>query len=252
MIKESKISVTHYSKIENGQNRIFIDDLILILQLRGISITQFFKKYFPSNDNIDYSQISQELNQAFYDNDVKKAKELKLKILNTKHMSTELRDRANLIIAVLNSKDDKTDTAAVKQAMHDFFKHQEWMNDENAIVLLSNSIRKDNLNDVTPLVMMLIRKYKDLKEQSLIKQRRLATVGINYLYVLRKYFMDSDKVAFKILSWLESLATDPELCLLRELTLYFYFIYTNDDQAEGIKLILDQSGYKKISDNLPD
>lgn len=252
MIKESKISVTHYSKMENGQNRIFIDDLILILQLRGISITQFFKKYFPPNDNIDYSQISQELNQAFYDNDVKKAKELKLKILNTKHMSTELRDRANLIIAVLNSKDDKTDTAAVKQAMHDFFKHQEWMNDENAIVLLSNSIRKDNLNDVTHLVMMLIRKYKDLKEQSLIKQRRLATVGINYLYVLRKYFMDSDKVAFKILSWLESLATDPELCLLRELTLYFYFIYTNDDQAEGIKLILDQSGYKKISDNLPD
>ena len=252
MIKESKISVTHYSKMENGQNRIFIDDLILILQLRGISITQFFKKYFPSNDNIDYSQISQELNQAFYDNDVKKAKELKLKILNTKHMSTELRDRANLIIAALNSKDDKTDTAAVKQAMHDFFKHQEWMNDENAIVLLSNSIRKDNLNDVTRLVMMLIRKYKDLKEQSLIKQRRLATVGINYLYVLRKYFMDSDKVAFKILSWLESLATDPELCLLRELTLYFYFIYTNDDQAEEIKLILDQSGYKKISDNLPD
>ena len=29
MIKESKISVTHYSKMENGQNRIFIDDLIL-------------------------------------------------------------------------------------------------------------------------------------------------------------------------------------------------------------------------------
>lgn len=88
MIKESKIFVTHYSKMDNGQNRIFIDDLILILQLRGISITQFFKKYFPPNDNIDYSQISQELNQAFYDNDVKKAKELKLKILNTKHMAT--------------------------------------------------------------------------------------------------------------------------------------------------------------------
>ena len=35
-------------------------------------------------------------------------------------MSTELKDRANLIIAVLNSKDDKTDIAAVKQAMHDF------------------------------------------------------------------------------------------------------------------------------------
>lgn len=83
-------------------------------------LLNFLKKYFPSNDDIDYSQISQELNQAFYDNDVKKAKELKLKILNTKHMSTELRDRANLIIAVLNSKDDKTDIAAVKQACMTF------------------------------------------------------------------------------------------------------------------------------------
>lgn len=34
-------------------------------------LLNFLKKYFPPNDNIDYSQISQELNQAFYDNDVK-------------------------------------------------------------------------------------------------------------------------------------------------------------------------------------
>ena len=53
--------------------------MILILQLRGISITQFFKKYFPPNDNIDYSQISQELNQAFYDNDVTKNTEIRIK-----------------------------------------------------------------------------------------------------------------------------------------------------------------------------
>lgn len=44
--------------------------------------------------------------------------------------------------------------------MHDFFKYKNWMADDNAITLLSNSIRKDNLKDVTPLVMMLIRKYK--------------------------------------------------------------------------------------------
>ena len=40
-------------------------------------LLNFFKKYFPSNDNIDYSQISQELNQAFYDNDVKKSQRVK-------------------------------------------------------------------------------------------------------------------------------------------------------------------------------
>lgn len=41
MIKGSKITITHYSKMEKGQNRIFVDDLIQILQLRGISISLF-------------------------------------------------------------------------------------------------------------------------------------------------------------------------------------------------------------------
>ncbi len=44
MIKGSKITITHYSKMEKGQNRIFVDDLILILQLRGVSIANFFLK----------------------------------------------------------------------------------------------------------------------------------------------------------------------------------------------------------------
>lgn len=248
MIKGSKITITHYSKMEKGQNRIFVDDLMLILQLRGVSITHFFKKYFPTKYNIIFSKLSQELNQAFYNNDIEKAKSINKQISSDKHISTELKDRANLIINILNSRDD---TATIKQTMHDFFNYQEWMNDDNAITLLSNSIRKDNLNDVTPLIMMLIRKYKKLNEQSLTKQRRLATVGINYLYILRKYFTNSDKIAFMILSWLENLTVDPELCPLKELTLYFRLIYTNKSQALEIKKLLKQSNYKKISDNLP-
>lgn len=249
MIKGSKITITHYSKMEKGQNRIFVDDLILILQLRGVLIANFFKKYFPTKYDMISQEISQELNQAFYNNDVKKARNLKRQILVDKHISTELKDRADLIINILNSGDD---TASIKQAMHDFFNYQEWMNDDNAITILSNSIRKDNLNDITPLIMMLIRKYKKLNEQSLTRQRRLATVGINYLYILRKYFKNSDKIAFKILAWLENLTADPELCLLKELTLYFHLIYTNNSQALEIKKLLKQSNYKKISDNLPD
>lgn len=46
MIKGSKISITHYSKMEKGQNRIFVDDLMLILQLHKISPSSFFKKIF--------------------------------------------------------------------------------------------------------------------------------------------------------------------------------------------------------------
>ncbi len=56
-------------------------------------------------------EISQELNQAFYNNDVKKARNLKRQILVDKHISTELKDRADLIINILNSGDD---TASIK------------------------------------------------------------------------------------------------------------------------------------------
>ena len=252
MIQGSKISITHYSKMEKGQNRIFVDDLMIILQLHGVSPADFFKEYFPTKEDTISSKISQELNRSFYKNDIKKAKELQKLILNTKHVSTELKDRAGLIIAVLTARDNKTDTTAITQAMHDFFKYKEWMNDYNAITLLSNSIRKDNLKDLTPLIMMLIRKYKKLNEQNLTKQRRLATVGINYLYVLRKYFSNSDKIAFKILSWLESLTADPELCLYKELILYFHSVYTDKRQAILIKKLLKLSDYPKIADNLPE
>ena len=44
MIKGSKISITHYSKMEKGQNRIFVDDLMLILQLHKISPSYFLPK----------------------------------------------------------------------------------------------------------------------------------------------------------------------------------------------------------------
>ncbi|WP_261912145.1 helix-turn-helix domain-containing protein [Lactobacillus kefiranofaciens] len=111
MIKGSKITITHYSKMKKGQNRIFVDDLILILQLRGVSIANFFKKYFPTKYDMISQEISQELNQAFYNNDVKKARNLKRQILVDKHISTELKDRADLIINILNSGDD---TASIK------------------------------------------------------------------------------------------------------------------------------------------
>lgn len=73
-----------------------------------------------------------------------------------------------------------------------------------------------------------------------------------YLHKRFDSFKDSNKkTALEILSWLESLAADPELCLLKELILYFYLVYTNNSQSVEIKKVLKLSGYKKISDSLP-
>lgn len=39
MIQGTKITVSHYSKLEKGQNRIFIENLVEILKQRNISLS---------------------------------------------------------------------------------------------------------------------------------------------------------------------------------------------------------------------
>ena len=44
----------------------------------------------------------------------------------------------------------------------DFLNYENWTENEEAIIILSNSIRKNNLQIVSLLVSKLMKKYKDL------------------------------------------------------------------------------------------
>lgn len=55
MVKGTKISITHYSKMEKGQNRIFVDDLIEILKARHISLSDFFSRYVDKSNVLNKS-----------------------------------------------------------------------------------------------------------------------------------------------------------------------------------------------------
>lgn len=50
MIEKTNITLTHYSKMEKGQNRIFVEDLIKILEKRHVSVSYFFEKYFKDKE----------------------------------------------------------------------------------------------------------------------------------------------------------------------------------------------------------
>lgn len=70
--------------------------------------------------------------------------------------------------------------------MSDFFRYEDWTQNDDAIIILGNSIRIDNLTSMKPLLLKLVKKYPNLNTHTIEKQRGLATVGINYLYTLRK------------------------------------------------------------------
>ena len=97
-----------------------------------------------------------------------------------------------------------------------------------------------------------MKKYKDLNNVGISMQRRIATVGINYLYNLRLIDKKRNKTVSLILNWLSSLSNNPELCLIRELKIYFTAIYENDIKtAKDIKKVLNLSGFEVVSERLP-
>lgn len=117
---------------------------------------------------------------------------------------------------------------------------------------MSNSIRTTNLENIKPLIFKLIKKYNNLGTQSIEHQRRLGTVGINFLFNSRKNSKDFDDTVVAVLKWLETLSCVPELGIIKELYMYFLFLYTDrSEYARNIKETLKLSGYKNISDNLP-
>ena len=244
MVKGTKISITHYSKMEKGQNRIFVDDLIEILKARHISLSDFFSRYVDKSNVLNKSES---LNMAFYSNDLDKAKKIKKDILSSKESSIELKDRAILIVDAL-SQNNKN----LEKVMKDFFLYENWTEYDSAIIILSNSIRTTNLENIKPLIFKLIKKYNDLGTQNIERQRRLGTVGINFLFNFRKNSKGFDNTVVAVLKWLETLSCVPELGIIKEIYRYFLFLYTDrGEQARNIKETLKLSGYESISSNLP-
>lgn len=154
-----------------------------------------------------------------------------------------MKEKPILIVDSLNcEKEGNLNNLNVKK---DFLNYENWTENEEAIIILSNSIRKNNLQIVSLLVSKLMKKYKDLNNVGISMQRRIATVGINYLYNLRLIDKKRNKTVSLILNWLSSLSNNPELCLIRELKIYFTAIYGND-----IKKVLNLSGFEVVSERL--
>lgn len=136
--------------------------------------------------------------------------------------------------------------------MNYFFRYKDWTQNDEAIIILGNSIRIDNLMSMKPLLLKLVKKYPNLNTHTIEKQRRLATVGINYLYTLRKAQKQLDNPTTKLLDWLKTMSNFPELGILKELYVYFMAVYTDQTNiSQNIKQVLKISGYKNISENLP-
>lgn len=86
--------------------------------------------------------------------------------MSDKSSSSELKDRATLIVDMLESNGKNKVNA---QIINSIFKHENWMQYDEAIILLGNTIRVSNVSNVSPLILTLIRKYKSLDKEEVEK-----------------------------------------------------------------------------------
>ncbi|MES5151099.1 XRE family transcriptional regulator, partial [Lactobacillus crispatus] len=80
-----------------------------------------------------------------------------------------MRDRATLIVDMIDNQGQSNVDARI---INSIFKHDNWTQYDEAIILLGNIIRTSNVLNMSPLVLTLIRKYKDLDKEKIEKQRR--------------------------------------------------------------------------------
>ena len=78
------LTKSYYSKIERGIHEINASDLIKILEMHDVNISEFLAKCGVKDNRIDKEYWGEQLSQAYYDQDLNKVKELELEIPNIK------------------------------------------------------------------------------------------------------------------------------------------------------------------------
>ncbi|WP_308557566.1 XRE family transcriptional regulator [uncultured Lactobacillus sp.] len=231
MVEGTYISVSHYSKIESGNQEIKAIDLFRLLDQRRISITALKNKVDEDKNN-KLDILSDELVKAFYKPDIEKLKEIKAEI-DTYNDAEELQIRAEIAVAGLTNQINGIKTKLSSKIIKYLLENKQWTQDPDMLRMIGNSIWIINIDSLNLIMAELLHEYADIDKETLDVQKRIASIYINYLHVL--YQNQEYKIADKYVKILKQLPPVPELTLFKMLTLYYEALFDKDeDKAKEI------------------
>lgn len=253
MILHGKIiSVSQYSKIENGIHDIDASTLFEILaahsEIDGNNLIEkiqsyYFEKYNKHESKISSAEyLSYRLMLAFYNNDLDNAIKIKRKI-DSMQTSKELKLRAIITVAVLNHTLDKLDDKTKEEISYNAFKNDSWTENRDSLRLFSNAMSIIDPAILPDLMDSVLRTYKNINAFSIKIQERISSICINYLYVSKKNLKDINlNNIYKVTTYLEKIDEVPSLMFNKILGHYFYSWFNKDyKEVQNIKKILKLS-----------
>ncbi|KRL89439.1 helix-turn-helix domain-containing protein [Lactobacillus kalixensis] len=247
-IEGTKLSISHYSQIENDVHKINADDLLFILRKYQIPISDFVEKIdFNTKDEAKF--ISYELACAFYANDLIYAQRLQ-QIINKKNLPLEVKYHAELVIAALTGKTKDMSLQHKNSIIKVVFSSDDWTLNQDSLRLFGRCMELFTSEQLVLLMKSVLKRYKDIEKWSNDIQERIATICINYLYnVWDKTSFDNINLVFELI---DNLPAIPHFCIQKIISTYFKAVIDKDiAKTETIKDTLKLSGYKNIAKKLP-
>lgn len=248
MIAGTKVSLSHYSRVENGVRKIDADDLFEILTLRKVDSESFVKKYLSSGMN--YEKILEErIIQNFTEHDLATAQKTKDEI---EKYSTDnnLKYRSILIVAVLEGNIKSLDKNVKDKILKQIFLGTQWYQKEYSLRLFGDSMLLFNFSDLKILMKGFLSKIRSVHQQETSMQEAIAGICVNFL---ENCYQNHDlELSDETLQLLNSLPCKPTLFFYKLLGVYYQYLFKKDmKNVEKIKSEISQIGFNEYIKNLP-
>lgn len=253
-IKNIHISVSRYSEIENGiikngkKADIGSEQLIQLLESNNIDVREFFSNLQKGATSTE--KLSSELSQAFNDGDVKRADELRKKILMNSGASLSLKYRAILIAAELKDHMASLDQNTIDKISNYLYRSNDWVKNKEALRLFGNSMPRMNSTVLKRRMKQVIKEYADINKFSDDVRRRISTIYVNYVFNAI-FVYKTDAYVQESLDLIKSLPVN-DIYGLKKMVGQYYVDYLNGDQKHiaELKDLLERCGYASLAKRL--
>lgn len=253
-IKNIHISVSRYSEIENGiikngkKADIGSEQLIQLLESNNIDVREFFSNLQRGATSTE--KLSSELSQAFNDGDVKRADELRKKILMNSGASLSLKYRAILIAAELKDHMASLDQNTIDKISNYLYRSNDWVKNKEALRLFGNSMPRMNSTVLKRRMKQVIKEYADINKFSDDVRRRISTICVNYVFNAI-FVYKTDAYVQESLDLIKSLPVN-DIYGLKKMVGQYYVDYLNGDQKHiaELKDLLERCGYASLAKRL--
>lgn len=245
------LTKSYYSKIERGIHEINAIDLIKILEMHNVDISEFLVKCGVKENRINKEQWMSKLRQAYYDQDLEQVKRLKYKIVEVKgNKSLQKILEANVILAeaLINRKIDRIPNKK-RDKIKSLILEGEWNEDRLRLFSLSLSFWTDG--EMKTLLTSFIKKYNEIENFPRSTQVLVSSIMINYLSHMIRSSSQNVQFIGEIFKVLDRLPIEPANCF-NKIMKNFYQAYLEQDKKkmQDILSFLSNNDMNKIAEVL--